>query len=92
MDDKDQQKKLAEDREKKRMYLTVADLSTMGFAVVLSIVVGLIAGIFIDKYLGTEPIFTLILIFGGILSGFRIMYKSYMRFFNDEGKSDGSKK
>jgi ATP synthase protein I len=90
MDNKDEQKKM-EDREKKRMYLTVADLSTMGFAVVLSIVVGLIAGIFLDKYLGTEPLFTLVLIFGGILSGFRIMYKSYMRFFN-EGKSDGSKK
>ena len=44
MDQRDEQKK-QEDREKKRMYLTVADLSTMGFAVVLSIVVGLVVGI-----------------------------------------------
>jgi F0F1-type ATP synthase assembly protein I len=91
MDQRDEQKKQQEDREKKRMYLTVADLSTMGFAVVLSIVVGLVGGIILDKYLGTEPLFTLLLIFGGILSGFRIMYKAYMRFFNEE-KQDGPKK
>lgn len=80
-----------EDKEKKRMYLTVADLSTMGFAVVFSIVVGLIIGLYLDSRFGTEPIFTLLLILGGILSGFRIMYKTYMRFFN-EGKSSGPKK
>jgi F0F1-type ATP synthase assembly protein I len=90
MDQKDEQKK-QEDREKKRMYLTVADLSTMGFAVVLSIVVGLFVGLVLDNYFGTEPLFTLLLIFGGILSGFRIMYKGYMRFFNEE-KQNGPKK
>ncbi len=77
-----------EDREKKRIYLTIADLSTMGIAMVLCIVLGLVAGIFLDRKLGTDPIFTLILLFGGILAGFRIMYKAYMRFFN-EGNSDG---
>lgn len=77
-----------EDREKKRIYLTVADLSTMGIAMVLCIVLGLGVGIFLDNRLGTGPIMTLVFIFGGILAGFRIMYKAYMRFF-DEGNSDG---
>lgn len=77
-----------QDREKKKIYLTVADLSTMGIAMVLCIVLGLMGGIFLDRKLGTDPIFTLILLFGGILAGFRIMYKAYMRFFN-EGNSDG---
>ena len=77
------------DKEKKKMYLTVADLSTMGFAMVISIVLGLVAGVYLDSRFDTEPIFTLLFIFGGILAGFRIMYKTYMRFFN-EGKSDGS--
>ncbi len=77
-----------EDREKKKIYLTVADLSTIGIAMVLCIVVGLAVGIFLDRTFGTDPIFTLILLFGGILAGFRIMYKAYMRFFN-EGNSDG---
>jgi len=77
------------DKEKKKMYLTVADLSTMGFAMVIAIVLGLAAGVYLDNRFDTEPIFTLLFIFGGILAGFRIMYKTYMRFFN-KGKSDGS--
>lgn len=78
-----------QDREKKNIYLTVADLSTMGIAMVLCIVLGLAAGIFLDNRFDTSPIFTLIALFGGILAGFRIMYKAYMRFFND-GSSNGS--
>jgi ATP synthase protein I len=78
-----------ENREKKKIYLTVADLSTMGIAMVLCIVLGLAAGIFLDTRFDTSPIFTLIALFGGILAGFRIMYKAYMRFFSD-GSSNGS--
>jgi ATP synthase protein I len=78
-----------ENREKKKIYLTVADLSTMGIAMVLCIVLGLAAGLYLDTRFETSPIFTLIALFGGILAGFRIMYKAYMRFFND-GSSNGS--
>ena len=77
-----------DDKEKKRMYLTVADLSTMGIAMVLCIVLGLTSGFFLDRYFGTEPILILVFLFGGILAGFRIMYKTYMRFFSEE-KSNG---
>ncbi len=80
-----------DDKEKKKMYLTVADLSTMGFAMVIAIVLGLVAGLYLDSRFGTEPIFTLLFIFGGILAGFRIMYKTYMRFFS-EGNSDEPRK
>jgi len=72
------------DKERKKMYLTVADLSTMGFAMVASIVLGLIGGFFLDKAFGTEPILTFIFLFGGILAGFRMMYKTYMRFFSED--------
>jgi ATP synthase protein I len=80
--------RIMDNREKKKMYLTVADLSTMGIAMVLCILLGLAAGFYLDRTFGTEPILTLLFIFGGILAGFRIMYKTYMRFFS-EGKSDG---
>lgn len=63
----------------------MADLSTMGIAMVLCIVLGLAAGIYLDSRFDTSPIFTLITLFGGILAGFRIMYKAYMRFFSDGG-------
>jgi len=77
-------------KERKKMYLTVADLSTMGFAMVLSIVLGLVAGFFLDSRLGTEPIFTFVFLFGGIMAGFRMMYKTYMRFFSED-KSHGDR-
>ena len=80
--------RIMDNREKKKMYLTVADLSTMGIAMVLCILLGLAAGFYLDRTFGTEPILTLVFIFGGILAGFRIMYKTYMRFFS-EGNSDG---
>jgi ATP synthase protein I len=73
----------------KKIYLTVADLSTMGIAMVLCIVLGLAGGIYLDNRFDTSPIFTLIALFGGILAGFRIMYKAYARFFSD-GPNDGN--
>jgi F0F1-type ATP synthase assembly protein I len=79
------------DKERRKMYLTVADLSTMGFAMVLSIVIGLIVGIFLDRRLGTEPILTFTFLFGGILAGFRMMYKTYMRFFSEDKSGEKRK-
>ena len=75
---------MSEDKEKKKMYLTVADLSTMGFAMVLSIILGLVAGVYLDRYFGTDPILTFLFLFGGIMAGFRMMYKTYMRFFKED--------
>jgi ATP synthase protein I len=81
---------MADDKEKRKMYLTMADLSTMGFAMVLSIVLGLVAGVYLDRRFGTDPIFTFVFLFGGIMAGFRMMYKTYMRFFNQENPEDTS--
>jgi len=71
------------DKSKRKTYMAVADLSTMGIAMVLAIILGLAAGLYIDSRLGTEPIFTLLFILMGILAGFRMMYRTYMRFFKD---------
>ena len=81
---------MAEDKEKRKMYLTMADLSTMGFAMVLSIALGLIAGVYLDHRFNTDPIFTFVFLFGGIMAGFRMMYKTYMRFFKEENLEDKS--
>jgi ATP synthase protein I len=80
-----------DDKEKKKIYLTVADLSTMGFAMVLSIVLGLIAGVYLDRRFGTDPIFTFVFLFGGIMAGFRMMYKTYMRFFSEDKSGEKRK-
>jgi ATP synthase protein I len=75
---------LMENPKKDKSILQMADLVTMGMAMVLCIVMGLVVGIYLDKWMQTEPIFTLVFIFGGILAGFRIMYKTYMKFFAQE--------
>ncbi len=80
-----------DDKETKKMYLTMADLSTMGISVILSLVVCLGFGIYLDSHFGTYPIFTVILMLLGFLSGFWIIYKNYIKFF-DKSKSYGSKK
>jgi ATP synthase protein I len=82
---------MADDKEKRKIYLTVADLSTMGFAMVLSIVLGLIAGVYLDNRFGTDPIFTFVFLFGGIMAGFRMMYKTYMRFFSEDKSGEKRK-
>ncbi|MEA2102568.1 MAG: AtpZ/AtpI family protein [Thermodesulfobacteriota bacterium] len=82
---------MQDDEREKKPYLMIADLTTMGIAMVLSIVLGLALGVYLDGRFGTEPIFTLLFIFGGILAGFRIMYKNYMRFFNEDKQDDSGK-
>ena len=79
---------LMENPKKDKSLLHMADLVTMGMAMVLCIVMGLIAGLYMDKWFETEPIFTLLFIFGGILAGFRIMYKTYMKFFAQENSRE----
>jgi ATP synthase protein I len=76
--------------KKDKSILQMADLVNMGMAMVISIILGLIAGFYLDKWLGTEPIFVLVFIFGGILAGFRIMYKTYMKFFAQENSGDSN--
>jgi F0F1-type ATP synthase assembly protein I len=63
-----------------------ADVTNMGVAMVLCIVMGLTLGIYLHNYFGFSPYWTLLFLFGGILAGFRIMYKTFVKFFKHEGK------
>jgi ATP synthase protein I len=83
-----EERALMDNPKKDKSFLQMADLVTMGMAMVLCIVMGLVAGIYLDKWMETEPIFTLLFIFGGILAGFRIMYKTYMKFFAQENSRE----
>lgn len=74
--------------DKKKYLLQMADLVSMGWAMVLSIALGLIVGVYLDKKLETEPLCTLLFLFIGILAGFRIMYKTYKRFFKEDDSND----
>lgn len=52
----------------------LAYLASMGIAMVVSTFIGLAAGLYLDKWLGTKPWLTIIFLFFGIAAGFRNIY------------------
>ncbi len=61
--------------EKTRAYLMLlARVSSMGLAMVLATVLGLVAGLAVDRFFGTRPWGFLIGLVVGIIAGFRNLY------------------
>jgi len=58
-------------RETRRLLNELAYYSSLGFQISLSIVIGLAAGIYLDRRFGTTPWLTLIFLGMGIVAGFR---------------------
>ncbi len=58
----------------------LATLSSMGIAMVLCTFIGLIIGIYLDKYLGTKPWFTIIMLVMGIVAGFKNIYEMIKKY------------
>jgi F0F1-type ATP synthase assembly protein I len=56
--------------------MALAELSTIGMAMVLSTVIGLAGGYFLDRWLGTKPWLTLIGLGFGIAAGFVNLFRS----------------
>jgi ATP synthase protein I len=66
----------------------LAELSTIGMAMVLATVIGLAGGYFLDRWLGTTPWLTLIGLGLGIAAGFVNLFRSVR---TAERKLDDSK-
>ena len=49
-------------------------LSSMGISMVLSTFIGLVAGIYLDKYFDTKPWLTILFLLFGIAAGFKNIY------------------
>ncbi|MBN1957024.1 MAG: AtpZ/AtpI family protein [Desulfuromonadales bacterium] len=63
---------MAED--KKQLFKSLGFLSSIGISLVASILIGLAMGYYLDQWLDTRPMFTLIMLGIGIISGFRNVY------------------
>ena len=63
---------MAED--KRQLFKSLGFLSSVGISLVVSILIGLAMGYYLDRWLDTSPIFTLIMLVMGIISGFRNVY------------------
>ncbi len=63
---------MAED--KRQLYKSLGFLSSVGISLVASILIGLAMGVYLDKWLDTRPLFTLVMLLIGVISGFRNVY------------------
>ena len=62
------------DEDKRELIKSLGFLSSVGISVVLSTLIGLAMGHYLDKWLGTTPWLTLIFLGLGIVSGFRNIF------------------
>lgn len=63
-------------------------VSQLGITMVMSIACFFVAGFFLDKWLNTKPVFSLIFILVGIISGGYLIYKQIMEIIQ---KSEAQK-
>lgn len=63
---------MAED--KRQLFKSLGFLSSVGISLVASILIGLAMGVYLDRWLDTQPLFTLIMLLIGVISGFRNVY------------------
>ncbi len=67
------------DEDLKKAIKTLGSLSSIGFAMALSIAIGALVGYYIDKRFNTQPWFSLIFLGFGIAAAFRNLYILYKR-------------
>jgi ATP synthase protein I len=63
----------------KSAWSALAELSSVGFAMVLATVIGLAGGYYLDQWLGTKPWLLLLGLGFGIAAGFVIFFRSVNR-------------
>ncbi len=61
-------------KETRESLKVIAQVSSMGIAMVLATVFGLVAGYFFDKWLGTDPWGLIVGLVMGIIAGYRNIY------------------
>ncbi|MDY0190779.1 MAG: AtpZ/AtpI family protein [Desulfuromonas sp.] len=60
--------------QRRELYKSLGFLSSVGICMVASILIGMIMGYYIDRWLDTAPWFLLIFLVLGIISGFRNIF------------------
>ncbi len=65
---------MADEDNGRGFFKGIAMLASMGIAMVVSTFIGLLIGIYLDKFFDTKPWFTIIFLFFGIAAGFRNIY------------------
>jgi len=80
------------DEEKRKLLKTLGVVSSMGISVVLAIAIGIFAGLKLDEWFGTAPVFFFIFFFIGIIAAFRNIYIIIGREIRGGGSGEDRRK
>lgn len=80
------------DDEKRSLIKTVGLVSSMGISVALAIIIGVVIGRQLDKWLDTHPWFFFIFLFFGIAAGFRNIYIIAGREIRKDGEDEDKRR
>ena len=72
----------------KGIYKTLLNYSALGLEMGFSVIIGLAAGFYADKYLGTYPYLTLVFMIFGMAAAFRAVYRAYKRLKKEDDEGD----
>ncbi|OIP32105.1 MAG: hypothetical protein COW04_07335 [Deltaproteobacteria bacterium CG12_big_fil_rev_8_21_14_0_65_43_10] len=70
---------------KRKLFRLIGRYSTIGLEMVISVVIGILFGWWLDRLFNTEPWLTIIFMLFGIVAGFRSLF----RLLKDIEKDDG---
>ncbi len=80
---------MGEKKKQRGMYRGIGELASMGITLVVSIFIGLLIGIYLDKYFNTKPWLTLIFLLFGIAAGFKNVYFVVKKYGDSSDKDQG---
>ena len=68
------------EQEKQKYYYSLLSAASFGLILLVSVVVGLVIGIYLDKLFHTIPLFTAVFTFIGMISGIYSVFKEIRQF------------
>ena len=80
---------MARQDSKKEIYRVLLNYSALGLEMGFSVVIGLMVGWYLDKWLDTYPYLTFVFMIFGMAAAFRAVYRAYKRLKkeDDEGNN-----
>jgi hypothetical protein len=70
----------------RKWFAQLGIISTMGIAMAISVVIGVLGGVALDRWLGTPHVFFGVGLVFGILAAYRTLWVFYVRYLRDPGQ------
>lgn len=77
---------MSEESTKKSIFKVILEASALGINFVLCVIIGVVIGYIVDKFLSTFPIFSLIFLAAGFVAGVREIHKFVRKVNREDGK------